>query len=155
MVSDETPSTFPENLAQARAPFRGLAALTCSAYQRDVGICIAFLEREGIVTAREVRPMHLRRFLADEAMRRPAPSSQARTVAALECLFRFLLENEQIDRDPALVLRTPKKHETLPDVLGRPAPGTRRLAATVADEPARQEHAHRLPSRDRRPARLE
>jgi hypothetical protein len=34
-------------------------------------------------------------------------ASQARTVAALKCFFRFLLENEQIDRDPAQVLRTP------------------------------------------------
>jgi site-specific recombinase XerC len=29
---------------------RRLAPLTCSAYERDVGTCIAFLEREGLVT---------------------------------------------------------------------------------------------------------
>src|SRR3954451_7877551 len=98
---------------------RRLAPLTCSAYERDVGTCIAFLEREGLVTVGEVRPQHLRRFLAEESVRRPAPSSQARTVAALKCFFRFLEENEQIDRDPARVLRTPKKREALPDVLDR------------------------------------
>ena len=98
---------------------RRLAPLTCSAYERDVGACLANLEREGIVTVSEVGPADLRRFLADEATRRPAPSSQARTVAALKCFFRFLLENEQIDRDAALVLRTPKKREALPDVLDR------------------------------------
>jgi site-specific recombinase XerC len=38
-------------------------------------------------------------------------------IAALKFFFRFLLEDEQIDRDPAQVLRTPKKRETLPDVL--------------------------------------
>ena len=98
---------------------RRLAPLTCSAYERDVGTCIAFLEGEGLVTVSKVRPTHLRRFLADEAVRRPSSSSQARTVAALKCFFRFLLENEQIERDPALVLRTPKKREALPDVLDR------------------------------------
>jgi site-specific recombinase XerD len=98
---------------------RRLAPLTCSAYERDVGTCIAFLEREGLVTVGDVRPLHLRRFLAEESVRRPAPSSQARTVAALKCFFRFLEENEQIDRDPARVLRTPKKREALPDVLDR------------------------------------
>ena len=98
---------------------RRLAPLTCSAYERDVGACIAFLEREGIVTVGEVRPANLRRFLAAESIRRPSPSSQARTVAALKCFFRFLLENEQLERDPALVLRTPKKREALPDVLDR------------------------------------
>ena len=98
---------------------RRLAPLTCTAYERDVGACLAFLEREGIESLAEVRPADLRRFLADEATRRPAPSSQARTVAALKCFFRFLLENEQIERDPAQVLRTPRKHEALPDVLDR------------------------------------
>jgi site-specific recombinase XerD len=96
---------------------RRLAPLTCSAYKRDVGTCVAFLEREGLVTVDEVRPPHLRRFLAEESIRRPAPSSQARTVAALKCFFRCLEENDQIDRDPARVLRTPKKREALPDVL--------------------------------------
>jgi site-specific recombinase XerD len=98
---------------------RRLAPLTCSAYERDVGTCVAFLEREGLVAVDEVRPLHLRRFLVEESVRRPAPSSQARTVAALKCFFRFLYENEQIDRDPARVLRTPKKREALPDVLDR------------------------------------
>jgi site-specific recombinase XerD len=98
---------------------RRLAPLTCSAYERDVGTCVSFLEREGLVTVDEVQPLHLRRFLAKESIRRPAPSSQARTVAALKCFFRFLVENERIDRDPARVLRTPKKREALPDLLDR------------------------------------
>ncbi|HET8892535.1 MAG TPA: tyrosine-type recombinase/integrase, partial [Gaiellaceae bacterium] len=38
---------------------------------------------------------------------------------ALKGFFRFLVENEQIERDPAHVLRTPKKREALPDVLDR------------------------------------
>jgi len=61
----------------------------------------------------------LRRFLASEAERRPALGSHARTVAALKGFFRFLVENEYLERDPTLVLRTPKKREALPDVLDR------------------------------------
>jgi site-specific recombinase XerD len=96
---------------------RRLADLTCSAYERDVTACLRFLQAEGTTAWAEVRPPDLRRFLADEAVRRPAPSSQARTVAALKCFFRFCVENEYLERDPALVLRTPKKREALPDVL--------------------------------------
>jgi site-specific recombinase XerD len=118
---------------------RRLAPLTCSAYERDVGTCIAFLEREGIVTIGEVKPPHLRRFLVEESVRRPAPSSQARTVAALKCFFRFLLENEQIERDPALVLRTPKKRESLPDVLDK-RELVRLLAATERDDIWKRKH---------------
>jgi site-specific recombinase XerD len=95
---------------------RRLAPMTCSAYERDVSACLAYLQAEGIALA-EVKVTHLRAFLAEEQERRPAVSSQARTTAALKCSFRFLVEEERLLRDPALPLRTPKKHEALPDVL--------------------------------------
>ena len=98
---------------------RRLADLTCKAYERDVRACIEFLRGQGISALVEVRTTDLRRFLADEATHRPAPSSQARTVAAVKCFFRFCMESEHLDRDPAHVLRTPKKREALPDVLDR------------------------------------
>jgi site-specific recombinase XerD len=98
---------------------RRLAPLTCSAYERDVRACRAFLEAEGIYRWGDVRPPDLRRFLAAEVERRPAASSQSRTIAALKGFFRFLVENEAIERDPASVLRTPRKSEALPDVLDR------------------------------------
>jgi site-specific recombinase XerD len=96
---------------------RRLAPMTCSAYERDVSACLDYLQGEGIEDLAEVRVTHLRSFLADEQKRRPAVSSQARTTAALKCFFRFLVEEERLVRDPALPLRTPKKHEALPDVL--------------------------------------
>ena len=98
---------------------RRLAELTCSAYERDVTACLRCLQAAGITSWSEVRPPDLRRFLAAETERRPALASQARTVAALKGFFRFLVENEAIERNPALVLRTPKKREALPDVLDK------------------------------------
>ena len=73
---------------------RRLAPLTCSAYERDVGACLDFLAREGVEALAQVQPADLRRFLTAESTRRPAASSQARTVAALKSFFRFLVENE-------------------------------------------------------------
>lgn len=96
---------------------RRLADLTCSAYERDVRACLTFLSASGVSSLVEVTTPALRAFLADEAARPPAASSQARTVAALKCFFRFCVENEYLERDPAVVLRTPKKREALPDVL--------------------------------------
>jgi site-specific recombinase XerD len=98
---------------------RRLADLTCSAYERDIRACLRFLRENRTDDLGLVRPPDLRAFLAEEAKRRPAVGSQARTVAALKCFFRFLVENEYLDRDPAHVLRTPKKREVLPDVLDR------------------------------------
>jgi site-specific recombinase XerD len=95
---------------------RRLAPMTCSAYKRDVSVCLGYLQRQGIALE-DVKVTHLRAFMAEEQERRPAVSSQARTTAALKCFFRFLVEEERLLRDPALPLRTPKKPEVLPDVL--------------------------------------
>jgi site-specific recombinase XerD len=118
---------------------RRLAPLTCSAYERDVGACLTFLECEAVDALANVRPADLRRFLAEEGTRRPAPSSRARTVAALKCFFRFLVENEELERDPARVLRTPRKQEALPDVLDR-RELARLLAATERSDVWERRH---------------
>jgi site-specific recombinase XerD len=98
---------------------RRLADSTCKAYERDVRTCLEFLRSQGIAALAEIRTPDLRRFLSQEATHRPAPSSQARTVAALRCFFRFCVESDYLGRDPAHVLRTPKKREALPYVLDR------------------------------------
>ena len=98
---------------------RRLADATCLAYERDVRTCLTFLGAQGLSRLDAVRTPDLRRFLVAESSHRPAPSSQARTVAALRCFFRFCVESEYLERDPAYVLRTPKKREALPDVLDR------------------------------------
>lgn len=96
---------------------RGLAELTCKAYRRDVGACVAFLASIGIEQIEHVTVAHLRRFLAAEAETRPSPGSRTRTVVAVRSFFRFCVENEYLIKNPAIALRTPKKREALPDVL--------------------------------------
>jgi site-specific recombinase XerD len=98
---------------------RRLADLTCKAYERDVRACLEYLRGQGVAALAEVRTAHLRSFLASEAEHRPSPSSQARAVAAVRCFFRFCVESDYAEHDPAHVLRTPKKREALPDVLDR------------------------------------
>jgi site-specific recombinase XerD len=126
---------------------RRLAELTCKAYERDVRACLEFLRSQGIAALAEIRTPDLRRFLAQEATHRPAPSSQARTVAALRCFFRFCVENDYLERDPAHVLRTPKKREALPDVLDR-AELSRLLDAPSQEGVWKRLHAGK-PERDR------
>ena len=126
---------------------RRLAPMTCSAYERDVLACLAYLQGEGIEELAEVKVTHLRAFLASEQNRRPAISSQARTTAALKCFFRFLVEEERLLRDPALPLRTPKKRETLPDVLTMGE--LERLLAQPARAELWERHFDGKPERDR------
>jgi site-specific recombinase XerD len=111
---------------------RRLADLTCKAYERDVRACLQYLRATGICVLSDASTRDLRAFLADEATRRPAPSSQARTIAALRGFFRFCVESGYIERDPAHVLRTPKKRKALPDVLDR------RELSRLLDVPGRE-----------------
>lgn len=124
---------------------RRLAPLTGQAYERDVRACLAFLAEEGVRELARVRTAHLRAFLARESERRPAQASQARALAALKCFFRFLHENEYIERDPAHVLRTPKKREALPDVLDQ-----RELARLLAVVEREEVWERQYPSRRER-----
>ena len=126
---------------------RRLAPETCRAYGRDVSACIAFLRSVGIERLEEVKIRHLRGFIETEMEHRPAPSSQARTIAALRGFFRFCVESEYLDRDPALPLRTPKKREVLPDVLERRE--VRRLLSAPGRADVWQRHYAGREERDR------
>ncbi|MHB1242050.1 MAG: tyrosine-type recombinase/integrase [Gaiellaceae bacterium] len=138
---------------------RRLAPLTCAAYKRDVSACLGYLQGQGLADLAEVRPTDLRAFLAEDAKRRPAPSSQARATAALKSFFRFLVDDEQLERDPARPLRTPKKREALPDVLTMAelerllaAPGTRRSLGAALPRQGRARPTPARPLRLRGPA---
>src|ERR1700694_4944690 len=87
---------------------RRLADLTCKAYERDVRACLDFLRSQGISALVEIHTAELRRFLAEESTHRPAPASQARTIAALRCFFRFCVESDYLERYPAHVLARPR-----------------------------------------------
>jgi site-specific recombinase XerD len=126
---------------------RRLAPLTCSAYERDVSACLRFLSGRGTDDLGLVRPPDLRAFLVEEAKRRPAIGSQARAVAALKCFFRFLVENEYLEHDPAHVLHTPKKQEVVPDVLD--ARELSRLLAVVERDDVWERHFPGKRERDR------
>ncbi|HMD57431.1 MAG TPA: site-specific integrase [Solirubrobacteraceae bacterium] len=76
---------------------RRLSGPTCKAYERDVRACLQHLRAAGISALSDVRTPGLRRFLAAEAVHRPAPSSQARRVAALRCFFRLCVESWHIE----------------------------------------------------------
>ena len=110
-------------------------SLTCSAYERDVTACVRFLRRarDRASWARCGRPT-CARFLAaeaDAAAGARKPGAHGRSAQGLLPLPAS--RTSALERDPALVLRTPKKREALPDVLDR-RELVRLLAATERDD---------------------
>jgi hypothetical protein len=89
---NELASTELADFLRFCRPERRLAPMTCSAYERDVSACLAYLQGEGIEALAEAKVTHLRAFLASEQNTRPAASSQARTTAELLRCIRLCLD---------------------------------------------------------------
>ena len=97
---------------------KGLAALTISAYARDIGQFADFIER-GKRTLLTARREDLRGFLQQLFANSVDGRSVARKLSALRHLYRFLLLDKRIDRDPTLNIPLPKQWKILPKSLGR------------------------------------
>ena len=97
---------------------KGLGALTISAYTRDIGQFAASLDR-GRRTLLNARRDDVRGFLQQLFANSVDGRSVARKLSALRHLYRFLLLDKRVDRDPTLNIPTPKQWKILPKSLAR------------------------------------
>jgi len=97
---------------------KGLGALTISAYTRDLGQFAAVLDRSKR-TLLNARRDDVRGFLQQLFANSVDGRSVARKLSALRHLYRFLLLDKRVDRDPTLNIPTPKQWKILPKSLAR------------------------------------
>jgi integrase/recombinase XerD len=97
---------------------KGLGTLTVSAYTRDIGQFAAFLDRNKR-TLMNARRDDVRGFLQQLFSNSVDGRSVARKLSALRHLYRFLLLDKRVERDPTLNIPTPKQWKVLPKSLGR------------------------------------
>lgn len=97
---------------------KGLAALTVSAYTRDLVQFAAFLDGSKH-TLLNARRDDVRGFIQQLFSNSVDGRSVARKLSALRHLYRFLLLDKRIDRDPTLNIPLPKQWKILPKSLGR------------------------------------
>jgi integrase/recombinase XerD len=97
---------------------KGLAALTISAYTRDIGQFADSIEKHRR-TLMNVRPEDVRGFIQQLFSNSVDARSVARKLSALRHLYRFLLLDKRVDRDPTLNIPLPKQWKILPKALGR------------------------------------
>ena len=97
---------------------KGLAALTVSAYTRDIVQFAAVLDgaKRTLLNARRD---DVRGFIQQLFANSVDGRSVARKLSALRHLYRFLLLDKRIDRDPTLNIPLPKQWKVLPKSLGR------------------------------------
>ncbi len=95
---------------------KGLGALTVSAYTRDIGQFAAFLEH-GRRTLLNARKDEVRGFIQQLFANAVDGRSVARKLSAIRHLYRFLLLDRRIERDPTLNIPLPKQWKVLPKSL--------------------------------------
>lgn len=97
---------------------KGLAGLTVSAYTRDIGQFSEFLEKTKR-TLLNARRDDVRGFIQQLFSNSVDGRSVARKLSALRHLYRYLLLDKRIERDPTLNIPLPKQWKVLPKSLGR------------------------------------
>ncbi len=113
---DEAIDGFLTELREAR----GASPATLRAYAQDLRQFADFLRRERLARApAEVKPAHLRRFLADLHGEGYARTSMARKLSAIRALYRHLARRGEIEADPTVGLSAPRLHRPLPKFLYR------------------------------------
>ena len=129
---------------------KGLARLTLEAYTRDIGQFADFLpkhKRDLLNARREDVRAFIQQLFANSVDGR----SVARKLSALRHLYRFLLLDKRVDRDPTLNIPLPRQWKILPKSLARDE--VEQLLRGGTGAPARQtrdeKHAQALALRNR------
>ena len=95
---------------------RGLSKNGIAAYTADLKLFSAFLEREKKSVA-QADPDLITDFLFFQRQAEKSPVSLIRYLQSLRSFFRFLVEENVVEKDPAHLIPLPKKPQRLPKVI--------------------------------------
>jgi integrase/recombinase XerC len=96
---------------------RRLSPHTESAYARDLESLIAYCDAQGIAAWAGLDTQHVRNFAAQCHRRGLAPRSVQRRLSAVRSLFRYLMREGELARDPAADVQAPRARKRLPVTL--------------------------------------
>lgn len=109
---------------------RGLSPLTCENYARDIRV---LAELAADTPWQEIRPPHVRRYVAALHGRGIGGKSIARMLSAWRGFFNYLTLRHGIDNNPCVGMRPPKSAKTLPQALSPEQ--ANRLVTIEGDDP--------------------
>jgi integrase/recombinase XerC len=96
---------------------RRLSPHTASNYGRDLASLLDYCESQGITDWNQLDPQHMRMFAAREHRRGLGPRSIQRRLSACRGLFRHLLREGELKREPTGDVQAPKARKRLPTPL--------------------------------------
>src|ERR1700722_18626844 len=117
MSSDANPGTLPAFLDYLRVE-RGSAKLTIAAYSSDLVQFAVFLEKRRTMLSSAKRE-DVREYIQELFSNALDGRSVGRKLSAIRHLYRHLLLDGKIDKDPTLNIDLPKQWKVLPKALSR------------------------------------
>jgi integrase/recombinase XerD len=132
MASDANARTLSGFLDYLRVE-RGSAKLTIAAYTSDLAQFAEFLEKRHVVLS-GARREDVREYIQELFSNQLDGRSVGRKLSAIRHLYRHLLLDGKIDKDPTLNIDSPRQWKVLPKALSRDEVG-----AMLAETPPRNE----------------
>lgn len=96
---------------------RQMSAHTLDAYWRDLGLVIAFCEKQQCSAWGALRSAQVRQLIAEQHRQGKSSRSLARLLSSLRGLYRYLNQEGRCDHDPAAGISAPKGEKRLPRLL--------------------------------------
>ena len=137
MASDANARTLSAFLDYLRVE-RGSAKLTIAAYSSDLAQFAEFLEKRHVVLNRAQRE-DVREYIQELFSNQLDGRSVGRKLSAIRHLYRHLLLDGKIDKDPTLNIDLPKQWKVLPKALSRDEVGAMLAETKLAETPPRNE----------------
>jgi integrase/recombinase XerD len=131
MASDANSRTLSTFLDYLRVE-RGSAKLTIAAYTSDLTQFAEFLEKRHILLS-GARREDVRQYIQELFSNALDGRSVGRKLSAIRHLYRHLLLDGKIDKDPTLNIDLPKQWKVLPKALSRSEVGAMLAGTTLAD----------------------
>lgn len=96
---------------------RGLSENTINSYGIDLKLFLEYLRENEIPSFKQVNKEVIVSYMQSEKNNNKANSSILRSVSSLRKFFQYLAQEKIIEKDPMLLIDTPKKKQHLPQVL--------------------------------------
>src|SRR5258706_10715366 len=137
MASDANSRTLRSFLDYLRVE-RGCAKLKIAAYRSDLAQFGDFLEKRHVVLT-GARREDVRQYIQELFSNQLDGRSVGRKLSAIRHLYRHLLLDGKIDKDPTLNIDLPKQWKVLPKALSRDEVGAMLDGTTLTETPPRNE----------------
>lgn len=96
---------------------RGYSKNTIESYKNDFIEFLTFLSGENIFLIEDINYKVLYRYLSELGSKGFKASTIERKTASIKSFFKFLVKNQIIKKNPAVLISSPKKEKRLPNIL--------------------------------------